>query len=153
MATELPPAPPIPGEAMLEIFVHRSLRNTGNALNPDSAYGNGERLVALGSKVLEAVYAHVLFRKKPPMSAAALSIEQEKLPEHVARWVGEYQWMEKIRHSQDVDLYTPEETRYIMDAYVGAVFVAGGYLTLYNWIESMVQALPADPEPVLHDED
>ena len=74
MAAELPLAPTIPGEAMLEIYVHRSIRLAGLELNPDSAYGNGQRLAALGSKALEAAFAHALFCKKPPMSAEALIV-------------------------------------------------------------------------------
>ena len=38
-----------------------------------------------------------------------------------------------------------KETRYIMDAYVGAVFFAGGYQALFNWINALVQARPAQP--------
>ena len=30
-----------------------------------------------------------------------------------------------------------QETRYLMDAYVGAVFVGGGYQAVLNWIAAL----------------
>ena len=77
MASELPPAPQIPGEAMLEIFVHRSMRNAGVALNPNSPYADGARLATIGSRTLEAAYAYILFRKKPMMTAMALNVRSK----------------------------------------------------------------------------
>ena len=74
MDPDLPPAPQIDGEAMLEIFVHRNLRPAGLSLNPDSPYNDGGRLATLGGKTLEAVYIYLLFRKHPPLTAEALDV-------------------------------------------------------------------------------
>lgn len=75
MATDsaLPPAPPIDGEAMLEVFVHRSMKFTGAPLG-DSIYGDGQRLAALGSKVVDAVYTDVYFNRKPMLRAEELKV-------------------------------------------------------------------------------
>ncbi|KAI1794393.1 hypothetical protein LXA43DRAFT_138188 [Ganoderma leucocontextum] len=134
-----PPAPHIHGETMLEIFVHRSLRFPGVPLNTQTTYGDGDRLATIGNKILEAAYAYVLFNQRPPLNAVTLAAESRKLGEKVGRWVGEYKWKDKVRHAQGVDVNTPAETRYIMDAYVGAVFLSNGFVAVTNWIGALVE--------------
>ena len=70
----LPAAPQIPGETMLEIFVHRSLRFPGASMNMHTAYGDADRLTAVGGKVLEAAYAYALFHQRPPLDATVLEV-------------------------------------------------------------------------------
>ncbi|PIL23398.1 hypothetical protein GSI_14709 [Ganoderma sinense ZZ0214-1] len=123
---------------MLEIFVHRSLRFPGAPLNTQSAYGDADRLAAIGSKVLEATYASVLFNQRPYLSATDLRTEFTKLGEHVERWVAGYHWKEKVRRGQNVNMDAPEESRNLMNAYVGAVFVASGFPTVSSWIATLV---------------
>ncbi len=74
MDPDLPPAPQIDGEAMLEIFVHSSIRFTGMPLNSDSPYGDGKRLAILGNKALDAAYAHILFDRRPMVPADTLDV-------------------------------------------------------------------------------
>ncbi|KAM5543394.1 hypothetical protein V8D89_002645 [Ganoderma adspersum] len=137
--TTMPPPPPrIQGEAMLEIFVHRSIRFPGAPLNTETAYGDADRLTAIGSKILEAAYVSILFDRRPLLNAADLETEFGKLAENVDRWVAGYRWKEKVRHGQDVDLNTPEESRNIMNAYVGAVFLGDGFSVVSNWIAALV---------------
>ncbi|TBU63727.1 hypothetical protein BD310DRAFT_973340 [Dichomitus squalens] len=145
MASELAPAPQIDGEAMLEIFVHRSIKFTGMPLNPDSPYGDGRRLASIGGKALEAAYTLIFFNKRPMLTAEALELEVSKLPEQVENWVEGYKWREKVRHSPDTNIRTPEETRYLMDAYVGAVLVGEGFQAVLNWITALVDPSAAQP--------
>ena len=74
MDFDMPPAPPIDGEAMLEIFVHRSIRFTGMPMNADSLYGDGDRLAILGEKMLESAYMNILFNKRPMLKAEDLEV-------------------------------------------------------------------------------
>ena len=74
MDPDLPPAPKIDGEAMLEVFVHRSMKFSGAPLS-DSPYGDGQRLAVLGDKVLEAAYTDILFNKRPMLKADELISE------------------------------------------------------------------------------
>ncbi|KAI8990486.1 hypothetical protein BD414DRAFT_458984 [Trametes punicea] len=144
MESTLPQAPRIDGEAMLEVFVHRSMKFAGAPLNGDSPYGDGERLSVLGSRILEAVYTDVLFSKRPMLKANELRQQIEtNLQKHVEKWVEEYKWREKVRCTPDVKekLTSPEETRLLFDSYVGAVFVGGGYKAVRDWIGALV-----DPE-------
>ena len=127
MDPDLPPAPQIDGEAMLEIFVHPSIRFTGMPLNSDSPYGDGKRLAILGGKALDAAFTHLLFDKRPMMTADTLDVryhpilsfclfpllqrrqcEVRKLPELIEKWVEGYKWREKVRHAKDVDIRTSE---------------------------------------------
>ncbi|KAL1951472.1 hypothetical protein VTO73DRAFT_621 [Trametes versicolor] len=155
MDPDLPPAPKIDGEAMLEVFVHRSMKFSGAPLNGDSPYGDGQRLQVLGDKVLEAAYTDVLFYKRPMLKADELKQQVEtKLQEDVESWVSGYRWRDKVRHTSSVNLSSPEETRILFNSYVGAVFVGGGYKAVRDWIGALVdpQAQPGaqsglSPEP------
>ena len=87
-----------------------------------------------------------------------------KLPELVEKWVEGYKWREKVRRATDVHLEDPkvsdfpyphalthistgnQETRYIMDAYVGAVFVGQGFAAVLNWVGALADwILHVDP--------
>ncbi|EJF59476.1 hypothetical protein DICSQDRAFT_172070 [Dichomitus squalens LYAD-421 SS1] len=140
MAAEslLPPAPQIDGEAMLQIFVHSSVRFHDAPLDANTPYGDGKRLAFIGGRALEAAYALISSNKHPLPTAEALEEEVSKLQEQVEKWVEGYKWREMVRHANDVDLRTPEETRYLMDAYVGAVLVGSGFQAVLNWIATLV---------------
>ncbi|KAI0778403.1 hypothetical protein BD413DRAFT_466224 [Trametes elegans] len=144
MDSDLPPAPKIDGEAMLEVFVHRSMRFSGAPMS-DSPYGDAQRLAALGSKALEAAYTDILFNKRPMLKADELKQQVEGLQAQVEKWVEGYRWREKVRRTAEVDLTKPEETRVLFDTYVGAVFVGGGYNAVRDWIAALVdpQAKPS----------
>ncbi|OSD03297.1 hypothetical protein PYCCODRAFT_1444638 [Trametes coccinea BRFM310] len=152
MASTLPPAPKIDGEAMLEVFVHRSMKFSGAPLNSDSPYGDGARLAALGSKVLEAVYTDVLFNQRPMLPADELRKQVGKLQDRVNEWVEGYRWREKVRCTPETKLDTPEETRLLFDSYVGAVFVGGGYKAVRDWIGALVGEAPPPAQQGLYAE-
>ncbi|RPD53844.1 hypothetical protein L226DRAFT_540327 [Lentinus tigrinus ALCF2SS1-7] len=144
--TEIPPAPQIDGEAMLEIFVHQSVRFPSPPMNPNSdsssPFGDGVRLAMIGSKVLEAAYMYLLFSQQPLLKAEEMEVQFSNLPDLVERWVEGYKWREKVRHTADVDMHDPKETRYIMDAYVGAVFLGRGFEAVMRWVQGLVDAEP-----------
>ncbi|KAI0830533.1 hypothetical protein BC628DRAFT_1312516 [Trametes gibbosa] len=145
-----PPAPPIDGEAMLEIFVHASMKFTGAPLS-DSIYGDGQRLVALGNKVGEAAYTDVYFNQRPMLKADELRQKVDKqMQEDVMTWVEAYKWRDKVRHTPGIDLKSSKETRDLFDSYVGAVFVGAGYKTVRDWIAALVDPhAPPQAQPVL----
>ena len=95
-----------------------------------------------------------------------LQAEMNRLGEKVERWVGAYKWKDKIRRAQGTNLDDPnvrgsllplrlfrrtrgvvlrtlnsstQETRHIMNAYVGAVFISGGFPLVCQWIGALVQ--------------
>ncbi|KAI0748781.1 hypothetical protein C8Q80DRAFT_1104148 [Daedaleopsis nitida] len=143
---EISLAPPIDGDAMLEIFVHLSTRvRAGMPMNSDSLYNDGPRLAALGSKILEAAYMCILFHQRPMKKAAELEAAFNELPRWIDWWVDGYKWREKVRCAQDVNMRDPKETRHLMDAYVGAVFVGGGFKAVLRWIAALVDSSTKTP--------
>ncbi|KAJ8474516.1 hypothetical protein ONZ51_g7179 [Trametes cubensis] len=140
MDPDLPPAPKIDGEAMLEVFVHKSMKFPGAPLNNDSPYGDSDRLAALGHKILEAAYTDVLFSQRPMLKAEDMKQQVEtKLQELVQAWVEGYRWREKVRYVPgSVDLKDPEETRRLFDSYVGAVFIGEGFQSIRRWVGALV---------------
>ena len=70
----MPLYPQIHAEAMLEVFVHRSIRFPGVPLNTETAYGDADRLAILGGKILQLAYASVLFDQRPLLNAADLEV-------------------------------------------------------------------------------
>lgn len=125
MDPPLPLAPQIDGEAMLEIFVHSSIRFPGAPMNADSPYSDGQRLSTIGHRMLEAAYTSALFEKRPMLDADALEVclstcslwlitlmgskaAVNNLDSDVEKWVEGYKWREKVRHGRDVDLNSPK---------------------------------------------
>ena len=82
MDPDLPPAPKIDGEAMLEVFVHKSMKFPGAPLNNDSPYGDSDRLAALGHKILEAAYTDVLFSQRPMLKAEDMKVSHILVSDH-----------------------------------------------------------------------
>ncbi|OJT05551.1 hypothetical protein TRAPUB_3638 [Trametes pubescens] len=68
----LPPAPKIDGEAMLEVFVHRSLKLSGVPFKDGSPFVDGKRLAVIGKRTLEVVYLDLMFYKEPVLEAENL---------------------------------------------------------------------------------
>lgn len=63
-----PSLPPIEGDLLLEVFYHRSTKNT-----PEGDE-NAERLAELGSSVLNMVIIYSLFSKRPLLAAHELKV-------------------------------------------------------------------------------
>ncbi|KAI0652070.1 hypothetical protein C8Q79DRAFT_76055 [Trametes meyenii] len=145
MDSGLPPAPRLDGDAMLEVFVHSSMRFAGVPLNSESPYTDGARLAVIGDKVLQTAYTDAYFNKTPKLKADELKEQVKQLDEDVVKWVDGYRWREKVRHTPDINLRSTEETRTLFNSYVGAVFVAGGYQAVRDWIGALVdpQAQPS----------
>ncbi len=54
--TQIPPAPPLCGEARLHAFAHHSFQNSA-PLEASEPYGDHHRLAQLGGRMLTAAYA------------------------------------------------------------------------------------------------
>ncbi|KAL7278566.1 hypothetical protein ACG7TL_007565 [Trametes sanguinea] len=139
---------------MLEVFVHRF---PAAPLNSDSPYGDCARLAVLGSRVLDAVFADVLFVWRPMLPADDMGKHASKLREGVNEWVEGYGWWAKVRCSPETELKTLKEG-VLFDSYVGAVFAREGYKAVRDWIGALVgeaptfaqQELCAEPEQKGH---
>lgn len=74
MSSNLPSLPKLPGDIVLEVFTHRSLRFPGAPINEDSEYGDNERLAILGEKAMETAVTDTLFRKRPMLKAFEIEV-------------------------------------------------------------------------------
>ncbi|KAH9854393.1 hypothetical protein C2E23DRAFT_726822 [Lenzites betulinus] len=135
----VPPAPKIDGEAMLEVFVDRSIEYPTVFNNDSTIYGGRQRLAALGGRVLEAVYTDVLFCKRPMLGADVLDASPtSEAIEAVTTWVSHYGWVDKVRRLLSIDFGSPKEIRGLFNSYVGAVYAGEGYEAVRTWIECLV---------------
>ena len=181
----MPPHPQIHAEAMLEVFVHRSIRFPGVPLNAETAYGDADRLAILGGKMLQLAYASVLFDQRSLLNAADLEVRSLptkpnvdmyilKLSSDTGVWsstggirkarrerrpVGDRVSVEgqgparagrgpehpRSTSSVFADLFLSlelsmlKESRTIMNAYVGAVFLGEGFETISRWVIALVE--------------
>ncbi|KAI0762966.1 hypothetical protein C8Q74DRAFT_1206775 [Fomes fomentarius] len=143
MDSDFPSAPCIDGEAMLAIFVRQSIKFK-MPMKFESLYADGSRLATLGNAILEASYMAILFNKQPMLTAEELEASRSELQYLVEKWVEQYKWREKVRHAPGVDLREPMETRYLMEGYVGAVYVEGGFQAVTTWIAALVDSNAPD---------
>ncbi|KAI0769804.1 hypothetical protein C8Q74DRAFT_1218337 [Fomes fomentarius] len=97
-----PLAPQIDGDAMLQIFIHKSIRYADTSNIPNSPYCDASTLAILGSAILEASYTSILYKEN--LKADEIETKREKLPELVEQWIKGYKWREKVRRAVDVDL-------------------------------------------------
>ncbi|KZT02927.1 uncharacterized protein LAESUDRAFT_660725, partial [Laetiporus sulphureus 93-53] len=138
-----PPVPKLPGDIILEVFSHRSLRFPGAQTNEESDCGDNERLSMLGEKVLDTAVTFTLFNKKPLRThrTSRCSQRMEILSEaNLNKWVANYKLREKVRCSSDAlaSLTSPTETHLLFCSYVGAVYVQNGVETVQNWIGHLI---------------
>lgn len=149
----LPALPKLPGEIILDVFTHRSLRFPGAPMNENSEYGDNGRLAVLGEKVLEAAVTDTLFRKRPMLKGHELEVRwsaitlnpapdcaiipqkrrKDKLStKNIERWITGYKMREKLRCSADAvpNLQNPEVRH-------GPFFPILLYLTIFNVVQEI----------------
>ncbi|EMD41938.1 hypothetical protein CERSUDRAFT_90529 [Gelatoporia subvermispora B] len=147
----LPPAPRLRGEIILDVFTHHSLRFAGAPLNEESEYGDNERLAYLGETALQTAVTWVLFSKRPMLKAQELESQKAEIlsDEKIDTWVVGYKLREKVRCSADAvaSLTTPRETRLLFTSYVGAVYAQNGMDVVHSWIASLIDP-DHEPHPV-----
>ncbi|KAH9847753.1 hypothetical protein C2E23DRAFT_863124 [Lenzites betulinus] len=133
----IPPAPEIPSDAYLEVFVHPS---GVPYVDPTSRFSNvNRRLEELGRKMVDLAYMDVMFTQWPRSLANELStlvtVTENGFME---RAVTTYQWKSLIRGAPPgIDKESTEESIRIFRTYAGAVHVAHGYDVLRDWIKAL----------------
>jgi dsRNA-specific ribonuclease len=138
------PIPPIPQivdpDAILEVFTHKSIRHD-DALSNEQ-FGNSERLAGLGTKALDLAVTYALFSRRPMLNAEEIEEEHRStLSEtNIEDWVDAYKLREKLRYAKDAreTINSPEETRYLLDAYIGAVYIRSGLEPIQRWVSQLV---------------
>ncbi|KAJ7925923.1 hypothetical protein B0H13DRAFT_1973890 [Mycena leptocephala] len=136
----IPPLPKIEGDVdiILDIYSHRSLKT--NYMNDE--YGDTDRLVELGGRVLDMTLASHLFHKRPILLAEQISdyareaVSDDKLRE----WLTFYNIKSKFRAAPGSCeiLESPDEMRRFFKAYIGALYIRNGVNHVQHWISALV---------------
>ncbi|EJD03690.1 uncharacterized protein FOMMEDRAFT_19079 [Fomitiporia mediterranea MF3/22] len=146
--TGFPALPQITGDLILEAFSHESLNLD---YHPENSTDNG-RLIELGGTMLEFVATRFLYAKKPIVRASDIPSLRDGILSlgNYETWVSHYNLRQRLRytHSDTLDVSSPEETRSLFRAYVGAVVVQSGPQIAMDWIAKLI-----DPEVKILSED
>lgn len=71
---QIPPAPTLPGEALIEIFVHPAALPPQRPLEEDNKFSDARRLEYLGGKMSELVYMDMMRARWPRATAPQLTV-------------------------------------------------------------------------------
>ncbi|KAJ7161437.1 hypothetical protein C8R43DRAFT_335579 [Mycena crocata] len=141
---DIPALPKIEGDVdiILDIYTHHSLKGN-NTMN--SEYGDTERLVELGRKVLDMTLVVHLFHKHPLLVAEEISSQSKTAVSDVnlREWLTAYDTKTKFRAAPgacDI-LESPEDMRKFFHAYIGALYIRNGINQVQAWVSALV-----DPE-------
>ncbi|EIW52552.1 uncharacterized protein TRAVEDRAFT_52995 [Trametes versicolor FP-101664 SS1] len=77
---QIPPAPTLPGEALIEIFVHPAALPPERPLEEDNKFSDARRLEYLGGKMSELVYMDMLRARWPRATAPQLTPSRKNNP-------------------------------------------------------------------------
>ncbi|KAI9060807.1 hypothetical protein FKP32DRAFT_1605297 [Trametes sanguinea] len=148
----VPPAPELPGDALLEIFIHPASLPPNRPLDPGSKFSDGIRLKTLGKPMVECAYHDVMQAQWPRSTPAELTgLVNSTIGGFMQKAVHAYRWMDAVRgRPSNIDPESREIlapiglTRYHQEAerifytYAGAVHVEYGYGRLRAWIASLI---------------
>ncbi|KAI9060805.1 hypothetical protein FKP32DRAFT_1595131 [Trametes sanguinea] len=136
----VPPAPALPGEALLEIFIYPDPAFAANrALDESNKFSDTARLEYLGRKATELVYMDLLRTRWPHSSAEQLQgMVDNGFNALLERAASAYQWSQRV-HGYPVgfDRNSPQESRRLFCVYAGAVHVEYGYERLKGWVAEL----------------
>ncbi|KAF8898922.1 ribonuclease III domain-containing protein [Infundibulicybe gibba] len=150
-----PQLPKITGELILQVFTHKSLRRkTGHP----SDYEDNERLIELGTKVLDTAITFCLFSQTPLLTVRELSIQRARLlqSENIYNWASMYRLQEKLRRHPDMTLDRSMEGKDIFCAYIAGVYTEHGIDVVQDWVNQLTRTdWPSQPNlvPVIAAED
>jgi len=134
----LPPLPKISGDLILDVFTHKSLQVDAH----NHEYGGNDRLAELGGKVLDMTITHCLFSRRPMLMAADIEKQREELlsERNIENWMSAYKLRGKWRCHPSVaeDLKTPEESRFLLNSYIGAIYVENGLPAIQEWANRLL---------------
>ncbi|KAI0324227.1 hypothetical protein GY45DRAFT_1439212 [Cubamyces sp. BRFM 1775] len=135
----VPPAPEIPGDAALEVFVYP----TDRELDPDNRFSDARRLEYLGLMMAKAAYMDNMHRTRPSSSGDYLQdMLGNSLDNFMERAATAYAWHKRVHGYPDgFDTKSPEESRRLFCTYAGAVSVQYGFEELQRWIKDVLAVI------------
>ncbi|KAI0354534.1 hypothetical protein OH77DRAFT_1426137 [Trametes cingulata] len=135
-----PPAPALPGDAMLEVFVYPDATSPPRPLDPANKFSDARRLEFLGEQFARLGYMDVLGQRWRRASAGELKRKvDDTFAGFVKRVVDTYEWTSQVGlYPQHFDRDSVEEALRLFHTYAGAVYVEYGYPALRAWMAKLV---------------
>ncbi|KAI0354532.1 hypothetical protein OH77DRAFT_1426131 [Trametes cingulata] len=136
---QIPPAPPLPGEAQLEIFVYPDVVPPTRPLEEDNKFSDARRLEVLGSEMSEVILLEVLAKRWPRATAQQLkTLVSSRMGGLMETTVNAYKWRDHVRgYPPNFDKNKPQEAYRLFRTFCGAVYVEHGYQGLRDWIAAL----------------
>jgi len=137
----IPALPKIEGDVdvILDIYSHQSLKGD-NHMNEE--YGNLDRLVEIGSRVVDMTLAVHFFHKRPMLLAEQITDEMQLAVSNakLREWLSAWNIKSKFRAAPGTCeiLESPDDMRKFFKAYVGALYIRNGVSQVQAWISALV---------------
>ncbi|KAH9847751.1 hypothetical protein C2E23DRAFT_863122 [Lenzites betulinus] len=137
----VPPAPILPGDAILEIFVFPGDPPIARPLDESNRFSDSNRLEFLGRVFTSAAYTDVMSKRWASCTGHQLNeIVANALDGFMERNAAAYQWSQRVHgYPQGFDRRSLPEARRLFCVYAGAVFVEHGFIGLREWIARLVE--------------
>ncbi|KAI8977742.1 hypothetical protein BD414DRAFT_445737 [Trametes punicea] len=137
----VPPAPQLPGDALLEIFVYPNPILQDQAPDPHNKFSDCARLEYLGRQMTELAYMDAMAQRSPNATGEHLkAMIASRLDSFMARVAAAYQWHKQVRgypHGFNTQKSDLQEAVRLFRIYAGAVHVEYGYEGLKRWIADL----------------
>ncbi|KAI0631397.1 hypothetical protein C8Q77DRAFT_1126557 [Trametes polyzona] len=138
--TSVPPAPALPGDARLEIFVYPFGISQNRPLEEGNRFSDCHRLQYLGRIMVSAAYHDAMAQRWPSASAEQLKgMVETTLDGFMETHAAAYRWSDMVLgYPAGFDQNSLEEARRLFCTYAGAVHVEHGYERLKEWIVALL---------------
>ncbi|KAI8977744.1 hypothetical protein BD414DRAFT_524369 [Trametes punicea] len=136
----IPPAPQLPGEALLEIFVHPDSLPHNCGLDDGNQFSDGRRLEVLGERMAKAAYMDVMCTKWPNVNTTQLTtLVDSTISGFMVKVVNTYRWREAVHGCPPHLVQGHEEAHRLFKTYAGAVHIQYGFQRLRDWIAALTE--------------
>ncbi|KAJ7361596.1 hypothetical protein DFH08DRAFT_952137 [Mycena albidolilacea] len=142
----IPALPKIEGDVdiLLDIYCHQSLKgNEDDSINEE--YGNTDRLVELGGRVLDlTLVAHLFYRRPMLLAEQITDYAREAVSDDKLRtWFTAWNVKSKFRAAPGACeiLDSPQEMQIFFKSYIAGLYLRNGLNCVQAWISALI-----DPE-------
>jgi len=139
----IPALPKIEGDVdvILDIYSHQSLKPKDPG-DMNEEYGDLDRLVEIGGRVVDMTLAVHFFHKRPMLLAEQITDEMQLAVSDakLREWLSAWNIKSKFRAAPGTCeiLESPDDMRRFFKAYVGALYIRNGVSQVQAWISALV---------------
>jgi len=139
--SSLPYLPSLEGDILLDVYTHNSLNHEETVFNEH--YGDNTRFQELGESALTLAVTNRLFLVKPMLPTPDIVAKKQEVlsDENIDTWVKGYDMKKNLKFSPAVrnEINTPQESRALLFAYLGAVYYSKGLGPIVAWVDRIVE--------------